>query len=198
LKRCKAKKTNKFAPNLPDYFAMFFKRTRTPTSAATKAFIGTALTTASVPHPMRISFAMQAKRRAKAGSSGKERAAHPNLSIAFLLEVWSETNNLAERSRKLQQYQTLGATEFFELDSQTGDFSGQRLINGQYNVLEPNADGRLQSLSLNAELAFDDGLLRLYRDGRRILTLSEAQAELATALAEVERLKKELGRSSSS
>lgn len=108
----------------------------------------------------------------------EEKTAYPAFSIRFVLEVWSESHKLAERRRKQRRYEDLGATEFFELDSLTGDFAGQRLINGRYDVIEPADAGRLTSLELNAELAFEGGQLRLYRNGQKILTAVELRAEL--------------------
>jgi Uma2 family endonuclease len=146
----------------------------------------------------------------------EERAAHPNLSIEFLLEVWSDGNSFSHRINKFSRYQLLGAKEFFQLDYLEPVLLGHRLnAQGIYGLIEPNADGRLQSVSLGAEIAFEDGLIRLYRDGKRLLTLAEAQSELGdaeaklgdaeakldaerlakeAALAELEQLKKQLGR----
>lgn len=138
----------------------------------------------------------------------EERAAFPNLSIEFVLEVWSDVNTLLERNRKRRRYELLGVREFFELDRE-GGLAGLRLIDGHYEVIEPNDANRLQSDALGAELAFEDGLLRLYRNGKRVLTLAEAQAAFEAerqradaerqakeaALAELEQLKKQLGKS---
>ncbi len=141
----------------------------------------------------------------------EERAIFPNLSIEFVLEVWSEGNTLLERNRKRRRYELLGAREFFELDREAG-LAGLRLIDGHYEVIEPNDANRFQSGALGAEIAFEDGLLRLYRNGARIPTFSEAQAVFEAqlnaerqraeaereakeaALAELEQLKKQLGK----
>ncbi len=126
----------------------------------------------------------------------EERQTFPNLSIRFVLEVWSDDNKLAERRRKLRQYQALGAQEFFELDSVTGDLAGQRLINGQYETLDATERGGIFSQELQAEITFEDGLLRLYRNGERVLTASEErelrQKREKELQSQIDRLQKEL------
>ncbi len=74
-----------------------------------------------------------------------------------------------------------------------------RKTNNHYITIEPNDKGRIFSLELNAELALEDGLLRLYRNGEKIPTAFEAQQKiaemeslLAKERAEKERLQKEL------
>jgi Uma2 family endonuclease len=113
----------------------------------------------------------------------EERAAHPNLSIEFVLEVWSPSNRATKRREKMGQYQRLGAREFFDLDPKTGKFFAHRLVGNVYEPIAQGENGRFFSEGLQAELVYEGGLIRLYRDGHRLSTFSEAQAELSEAQA---------------
>lgn len=143
----------------------------------------------------------------------EERRNFPNLSIRFALEIWSKGNPMSERFKKYDAYRALGVWEYLEVDLLQNELCLHRKANGDYVTLEPNADGRIFSAELNAEIALEDGLLRLYRKGEKILTaqearqklseaeqklseaeqrLSETEARLAEERAEKERLLKEL------
>lgn len=120
----------------------------------------------------------------------EEKSNYPNLSIEFVFEAWSESNSLPEKLEKFVQYQRLGAKEFAQLDLPTETLFAHRLnADGIYVSIPLNENGRLPIQSLNAELAYENGLIRLYRNNQKILTLSEAQAELDALRSELERLK---------
>ncbi len=121
----------------------------------------------------------------------EEKTQYPNLSIEFVLEVWSDSNSLPEKLEKFVQYQRLGAKEYLQLDTPTETLFAHRLNDeGIYVSIPLNEDARLPLHSLNAELTYENGLIRLYRNGKKILTLSEAQAELDALRTELAQLKR--------
>jgi Uma2 family endonuclease len=129
----------------------------------------------------------------------EEKNQYPNLSIEFVLEVWSESNPLPEKLEKFAQYQRLGAKEYVQLDVASNLLFGHRLnADGFYVSIPLNEHGRLPVQSLNAELTYENGLIRLYRNGKKILTLSEAQAELDALRSELAQLKRASPSSSTS
>ncbi|MFQ3598955.1 MAG: Uma2 family endonuclease [Chloroherpetonaceae bacterium] len=120
----------------------------------------------------------------------EEKSQFPNLSIDFVLEVWSESNPLPEKLEKFVQYQRLGAKEYLQLDVPTEQLFAHRLNDDGIYVSVPMTEhNRLPLHSLNAELAYENGLIRFYRNGEKILTLSEAQAELDAVRKELNQLK---------
>ncbi|MFN3345303.1 MAG: Uma2 family endonuclease [Chloroherpetonaceae bacterium] len=121
----------------------------------------------------------------------EEKSLHPNLSIDFVLEVWSDSNSLPEKLEKFVLYQRLGAKEYLQLDTPTNTLFAHRLDNnGIYTAIATNEHGRLPLQSLNADVIYENGLIRLYRNNQKILTLSEAQAELDALRNELAQLKK--------
>jgi len=150
-----------------------------------------------VPDAYLIRNATKAPR--KSWKLWEEKAKYPNLSIDFVLEVWSEGNLLPEQLEKFAQYQRLGAKEYVQLDVSSNLLFGHRLnADGFYVAVSLNEHGRLPVQSLNAELAYENGLIRLYRNGKKILTLSEAQAELDALRSELAQLKRASPSSSTS
>jgi Uma2 family endonuclease len=120
----------------------------------------------------------------------EEKSQFPNLSIDFVLEVWSESNSLPEKLEKFVQYQRLGAKEYLQLDAPTKQLFAHRLNDdGIYASVPMSEHNRLPLQSLNAEVAYENGLIRLYRNHHKILTLSEAQAELDALRTELAQLK---------
>lgn len=122
----------------------------------------------------------------------EERAKFPDLSIRFALEIWSKSNPMSERFKKYDAYRFLGVAEYLEVDLLSNETLLHRKTGEHYVTIEPNDNGRLFSQELNAEIALEDGLLRLYRDGEKILTAREAMQLLAQERAEKERLRQEL------
>lgn len=121
----------------------------------------------------------------------EEKSLYPTLSIDFVLEVWSDSNSLPEKLEKFVLYQRLGAKEYLQLDTPTDTLFAHRLNHdGLYTAIATNEHGRLPLHSLNAEVIYENGLIRLYRNNQKILTLSEAQAELDALRNELAQLKK--------
>ncbi len=122
----------------------------------------------------------------------EERQKFPTLSIRFVLEIWSKGNPMSERFKKYDTYRFLDVAEYLEVDLLLNELLLHRKANNHYVTIEPSDKGRLFSQELNAELALEDGLLRLYRNGEKIPTAREALELLAKERAEKERLQKEL------
>ncbi len=122
----------------------------------------------------------------------EERQKFPTLSIRFVLEIWSKGNPMSERFKTYDAYRFLDVAEYLEVDLLLNELLLHRKANNHYLTIEPNDKGRIFSQELNAELALEDGLLRLYRNGEKIPTAREALQLLAQAQAEKERLQKEL------
>ncbi len=129
----------------------------------------------------------------------EEKQKFPALSIRFVLEIWSKGNPMLERFKKYDAYRFLDVAEYLEVDLILNELFLHRKSNNHYLTIEPNDKGRIFSQELNAELALEDGLLRLYRNGEKILTAFEAQQKLAEMefllakeRAEKEHLQKEL------
>ncbi len=100
------------------------------------------------------------------------------INLRFVCEVWSEANKEVERLQKFAFYQNfLKVPEYVEL-TVDDRFYAYRLEGNDYVPIEPNADGRYMLHELGAELAFEDGLIRVYRDGKKIPTLKEALRKL--------------------
>ncbi len=125
----------------------------------------------------------------------EEKAAAPDFSIRFVLELWSKGNPFTERYEKYETYTMLGAAEYFEFDTTYDDLIGHRMNkNGRYDVIKPNPNGRIYSQELDAEIIYEDGLLRLYRNDKKVLTASEAQFELQKAQSELQAKEEEIAR----
>lgn len=97
------------------------------------------------------------------------------IDLRFACEIWSGQNSEAERLRKFGVYQDiLKAREYAELTREEKLYGYRLNEEGEYEQVEPNEHGRLAMRELGAELAFEGGLIRVYRDGKKIPTLSEA------------------------
>jgi Uma2 family endonuclease len=97
------------------------------------------------------------------------------IDLRFACEIWSAQNNEAERHRKFAVYRdVLKAKEYAELTNDERLFVYRLNDEGDYEQLVPNEHGRFFLQELNAELVFEDGLIRIYKDGKKIPTLKEA------------------------
>ncbi len=123
----------------------------------------------------------------------------------FVLEVASPSTYRHDLTHKKDLYASvLGVREYYiydpyhEIDPY---FQGYRLVDGIYEEIE-FADGRLPSLSLGLELGENDGVFGLYDPERstwlqpleeqvkqEVEARQRAEAELAKALADLERLR---------
>ena len=116
----------------------------------------------------------------------------------FVLEVASPSTYQHDFGSKKELYASVLAVKEYYIYDPYGDitpsFVGYRLVNGEYQEIA-FVDGRLPSTVLDLELAEHEGNLRLYNPAtQRWLQPPEeraeqVEAELAKALAELERLR---------
>jgi Uma2 family endonuclease len=121
----------------------------------------------------------------------EEEGKYPNL----IIEILSSTTASTDRGLKKQIFQDIFRTpDYFWFDPDTLEFQGFHLLDGQYQVLEPNAEGHLWSQQLELYLGVYDSKLRFFtQQGQMVLSPTETalqQQQRADQLAE--RLK-ELG-----
>jgi Uma2 family endonuclease len=109
-----------------------------------------------------------------------------------VFETTSRSTKREDEVFKTQLYQQLGIGEYFFYDP-TAEYlrpplQGNRLTDGRYQPIEPDANGRLSSRELDLLFSLENGDLVMVdaTSGERILTETEA------AQAEVERLRKKL------
>ncbi|BAY17090.1 hypothetical protein NIES21_29240 [Anabaenopsis circularis NIES-21] len=118
----------------------------------------------------------------------EEEGKYPNV----ILEILSESTAKTDKDLKKKLYQnTFRTPDYFWFDPETQEFAGFHLVDGQYQVLEANAQGHLWSQQLGLYLGIHEGLLRFFTPvGLLIPTPEEAaefecqQKELAQARAE--------------
>lgn len=121
----------------------------------------------------------------------------------FILETTSQSTKAVDLGRKWRLYAELGVAEYFMYDP-TGDYipdrlRGHRLVDGVYQPMAPDAEGRLESTELGLWLRMEEGALTLWSiaTGERILTGEErfererARAEAVQERAEAERTRAE-------
>jgi Uma2 family endonuclease len=121
----------------------------------------------------------------------------------FIIEFTSEATKGKDRWFKRGLYEELGVQEYFQFDPLQDylkpQLQGYFLEGSQYQPIEPefSEEGYLQlkSLVLNLYLRNEGDDLRFYEleTGAKLLTLEEAEEELARLRAEYEKLKKQLG-----
>jgi Uma2 family endonuclease len=99
----------------------------------------------------------------------------------FVLETTSKKTKKKDLEIKPQIYAQLGIPEYFLFDP-TCDYldpqlQGNRLVDGQYQLLEADARGRLTSDELGLELCVEHEDLQFYRidNGQRLLTAEESR-----------------------
>ena len=112
----------------------------------------------------------------------------------FVLEIGSPSTWRQDLGPKRDLYARLGIREYWKFDPSGGDhygepLVGERLVDGEYQRMEMNSepDGRVwgHSPTLNLELHWDDGRLRLYdpTGGRWLQNMEENAAEAETERA---------------
>ncbi len=112
----------------------------------------------------------------------EEDGRYPNL----IIELLSASTADVDRGVKKQIYQDIFRTpEYIWFDPASLEFQGFQLVDGQYQALEPNAQGWLWSQQLQLFLGLVDGKLRfLTPTGELVATPAETaanvQAELLT------------------
>jgi Uma2 family endonuclease len=123
----------------------------------------------------------------------EEDGKYPNI----IIEILSSTTAATDRGLKKQIFQDIFRTpDYFWFDPDTLEFKGFHLLDGQYEELQPDADGRLWSHQLGLYLGVENTKLRFFDQQQLIPTPAEAaeQERFKTEMAQqqVERLKEQL------
>jgi Uma2 family endonuclease len=113
----------------------------------------------------------------------EEEGKYPNL----IIEILSSTTAATDRGLKKQIFQDIFRTpDYFWFDPDTLEFQGFHLLDGQYQALEPNAEGHLWSQQLELYLGVHDSKLRFFtQQGQMVLSPTE------TALQEQQSIRQE-------
>jgi len=113
----------------------------------------------------------------------EEDGKYPNL----ILEIISESTANTDKDLKKKIYQdTFRTPDYFWFDPYTLEFAGFHLVDGQYQPLEPNAQGHLWSQQLGLYLGIHQGLLRFFTTAGNLVPTPEETAEkLAAKLREL-------------
>lgn len=102
----------------------------------------------------------------------EEEGKYPNVIVEILSSKMAQT----DRGLKKQIYQDIFRTpDYFWFDPESLEFQGFHLLDGQYQPLQPNAQGWLWSQQLELYLGIKDAKLRLFTaEGQLIPTPEEA------------------------
>jgi Uma2 family endonuclease len=111
----------------------------------------------------------------------EEDGKYPNV----IVEILSETTAATDKGLKKQIYQDSFRTpDYFWFDPDTLEFAGFDLLDGQYQPLEPNAQGLLWSQQLELYLGVHQKQLRFFTPEGQLLPTPEEVAEQETQRAE--------------
>ncbi|MGI2906657.1 Uma2 family endonuclease [Tolypothrix sp. VBCCA 56010] len=113
----------------------------------------------------------------------QEDGKYPNVIVEILSPKTADT----DKNLKKQIYQdTFRTPDYFWFDPDTLEFAGFHLVDGEYQPLEPNAQGHLWSQQLNLYLGIYQGLLRFFTSACKLVPTPEEEAErLAAKLREL-------------
>ena len=114
----------------------------------------------------------------------EEEGKYPNI----IIEILSPKTAKSDRGLKKQIYQdTFRTADYFWFDPDTLEFQGFQLIQGQYQELQANEEGRLWSQQLGLYLGIHNSQLRFFTDqGELVLTPEEVATQSQSEL-EIER-----------
>lgn len=111
----------------------------------------------------------------------REDGQYPHL----IVEVLSKGTSPLDRGLKKQIYQDIFRTpDYFWFDPITKEFAGFHLIDGQYEPLAKDEQGRMPSAQLGLLLGVHEGMLRFYTEQGELLPSGRDLAERNTELAE--------------
>jgi Uma2 family endonuclease len=112
-----------------------------------------------------------------------------------IVEILSSSTAKTDRGEKKQIYQDIFRTpDYFWFDPETFEFQGFRLVEGQYQALEPTPRGWLWSSRLELFLGIHEEQLRYFTAGGELVPTPEEAAKQAEQRAEQEHQEKELAR----
>lgn len=111
------------------------------------------------------------RRERKSWVIWEEEGKYPN----FIIEVLSDSTANTDRGLKKQLYQDVWRTpDYFWFDPYTLEFQGFHLMNGEYQVIQPNDQGWLWSEQLQLYLGILEEKLRFFSpEGELVLTPEE-------------------------
>ncbi|NEQ25975.1 MAG: Uma2 family endonuclease [Microcoleus sp. SIO2G3] len=113
----------------------------------------------------------------------EEDGKYPNV----IVEILSETTAATDKTLKKQIYQDSFRTpDYFWFDPDTLEFAGFHLLDGQYQPLEPTAQGWLWSQQLELYLGVHQKQLRFFTPEGQLVPTPEEVAEQETQRAEQE------------
>ncbi|HEY9750025.1 MAG TPA: Uma2 family endonuclease [Allocoleopsis sp.] len=119
----------------------------------------------------------------------EENGKYPNV----IVEILSGSTAATDRGFKKQLYQdTFRTPDYFWFDPETLEFSGFVLASGQYQPIEPNAQGWLWSEQLQLYLGIHENKLRFFTADGQLVSSPQETAEIAQQQAEEERRQREL------
>jgi Uma2 family endonuclease len=112
----------------------------------------------------------------------EENGKYPNL----IIEILSSTTASTDRGLKKQIFQDIFRTpDYFWFDPDTLEFQGFHLLDGQYQALEPNAEGHLWSQQLELYLGVYDSKLRFFtQQGQMVLSPTETALQVQQSVSQ--------------
>jgi len=111
----------------------------------------------------------------------EEDGKYPNVIVEILSPKTADT----DRGLKKQIYQDIFRTpDYFWFDPDGLEFKGFHLVDGQYQELQPNPDGRLWSQQLELYLGIHESKLRFFTPEGQLLPTPEEAAEQERQRAE--------------
>jgi Uma2 family endonuclease len=121
----------------------------------------------------------------------EEEGKYPNV----IIEILSPKTAKSDRGLKKQIYQdTFRTADYFWFDPDTLEFQGFQLIQGQYQELQPNQEGRLWSQQLGLYLGIHNSQLRFFTNqGELVLTPEEVAERGQERVALLEQRLRDMG-----
>jgi Uma2 family endonuclease len=114
----------------------------------------------------------------------EEEGKYPNI----IIEILSPKTAKSDRGLKKQIYQdTFRTADYFWFDPDTLEFQGFQLIQGQYQELQANEEGRLWSQQLGLYLGIHNSQLRFFTDREELVLTPEEVATQSQSELEIER-----------
>jgi len=111
----------------------------------------------------------------------EEEGKYPNV----IVEILSKTTAATDRGWKKELYQdTFRTPDYFWFDPYSLEFAGFHLVDGEYQVREPNSQGHLWSKQLGLYLGIDQEQLRFFTTEGQLVPTPEEVAERETQRAE--------------
>ncbi|WP_416666447.1 Uma2 family endonuclease [Egbenema bharatensis] len=112
-----------------------------------------------------------------------------------IVELLSDSTAKTDRGLKKQIYQDIFRTpDYFWFDPATLEFKGFHLLDGEYQELQPNAQGQLWSRQLGLYLGTYNRQLRFFTAEGDLIPTPEESAQAAEGVAEAERQRAETER----